>query len=151
MNPSDALMTSGNRSRRLLFLDFDGVLHPASAPEGQLFCRVPHLQQALSHHCCDLVISSSWRHHFSMGQLLAFLPRDLQVRVVGVTGPNHIGRWPRYQEIQNYLMANGNPSWRALDDALLEFPKYCPELLLCDPNVGFDTAHATGIGKWLTT
>ncbi len=144
-------MTTVNRARKLVFLDFDGVLHPTSAPEEMLFCRVPHLQRALANHCCDLVISSSWRHHFSMGQLLAFLPRDLQSRVAGLTGQCHIGKWPRYQEIQNYLMANGNPSWRALDDALLEFPKSCPELLPCDPNVGFDTAQADDLGRWLAT
>ena len=132
-------------------MDFDGVLHPTAAQRGQLFGRVPYLLQALTGHSCGIVISSSWRHHQSVEQLRANLPRDLQVRIVGCTGECHIGKWPRYQEIQNYLMANGNPSWRALDDSFLEFPKSCPELLLCDPNVGFDMAQATSLSKWLIT
>ncbi len=62
---------------------------------------------------------------------------------------NHAGKWPRFQEIQNYLMAHGNPNWRALDDALIEFPKRCKELLLCNPNVGIDVSQANDLTHWL--
>jgi len=141
---------TGAHVRKLLFLDFDGVLHPTSASSGLLFCRVPLLQQALADHCCTIVISSSWRHHHSAEQLLALFPSTLGARIVGFTGEYYVGRWPRYQEIQNYRMANGNPNWRALDDSYLEFPKACPELLLCDPNVGLGAAQAMALSKWLT-
>ena len=66
-------MTTEVRARKLVFLDFDGVLHPTSATEWILFCRAPHLQQALANHDCGLVISSSWRHHFSRGNCWRFL------------------------------------------------------------------------------
>lgn len=135
--------------RKLLFLDFDGVLHPTTVPDEQLFCRVPLLQEALEGHACEIVISSSWRHYYTQQELLSHFPPPMRQRIVGFTGEVHVGKLPRYQEIQNYLMNNGNPSWRALDDSFIEFPKQCPELLLCDPNVGLASRQMTQLIEWL--
>lgn len=135
--------------RNLLFLDFDGVLHPTTATDEQLFCRIPVLKQALAGLECDIVISSSWRNFYRTEELLAHFPQTIRQRIVGFTGAAHIGKWPRFQEIQNYLMTHGNPNWRALDDALLEFPKRCKELLFCNPNVGIDIAQANDLTHWL--
>jgi hypothetical protein len=48
---------------RLLFLDFDGVLHPASAGREALFSRTSMLEAVLPDDRCRIVMSSSWRHH----------------------------------------------------------------------------------------
>ena len=136
--------------RRLLFLDFDGVLHPTSVTESKpLFCREHVLQATLAGTDCEIVISSSWRHHHIPQELLARLSPAIRVRVVGFTGNAHIGKWPRYQEIKNYLMDNGNPSWRALDDSRNEFPPGCAQLLWCNPNRGIEGPQVTALNKWL--
>ena len=139
------------RARRLLFLDFDGVLHPTSVTENTpLFCREHALQDALAGNECAIVISSSWRHHYPAGELLTRLSPATRERVVGFTGEAYIGKWPRYQEIQVYLMKNQNPSWRALDDSWNEFLPGCPDLLWCDPNRGIDESQVSALNRWLS-
>ena len=39
--------------------------------------------------------------------------------------------------------------WRALDDARLEFPSPCPELIACDPRRGFRPDQAVALRTWL--
>jgi HAD domain in Swiss Army Knife RNA repair proteins len=137
--------------KRALFLGFDGVLHPTTPTEvNSTFCRATLLESALDGHQCDVVISSSWRHHYSYLELLNFLPTGLQKKVVGVTGGAHIGKWPRFSEIQNYILQHGCANWRALDDSFLEFPPRCPELIRCNPNDGVTTEQAKLLGIWLT-
>lgn len=136
--------------KHLLFLDFDGVMHPTSAGTAELFCRAEPLLAALDGSDCAIVISSSWRHHHPLSTLLARLPRGISDRVVGTTGEPHVGRWPRHREIVAYV--NGHePSacWRALDDSRIEFPPGCPELIACDPNHGFGSSQARVLKEWL--
>lgn len=136
---------------KTLLLDFDGVLHPTSATQVQLLCRLPLLEQALHGHTCEIVISSSWRHHHSFEELLQMFPAPLRGRVVAATGEPHIGKWPRYQEILNYCRLNGVRDWVALDDSFLEFPKPCKELILCNPNTGIADPQLAQLKLWLST
>ena len=139
--------------RKLLFLDFDGVLHPSTVTAEQpLFCRAALLVEAsaLAQLDFDIVISSSWRHHFSLQALLEPLPSAIREKVVGTTGPAHIGKWSRFQEIQRYRMQHGNPPWRALDDSRYEFPPDCAELIWCNPNYGLVEADGARLKKWLS-
>ncbi len=136
-------------SKKTIFLDFDGVLHPTTVGEGQLFCRMPLLEEALRGADVDIVISSSWRHHHSYIELLEPFREHLRKMVVGVTGESFIGRFPRYQEIVNFCRANRIRDWRALDDSYLEFPKDCKELILCNPNTGIDVKQLTILKHWL--
>jgi hypothetical protein len=134
----------------LLFLDFDGVLHPCSAGVDDHFCRTSLLADALAGSHCRVVISSSWRHHFPLRKLLSSLPMAVQRLVVGATGAPHVGRWPRYNEICTYVRLHSPGSdWRALDDSWIEFPRSCPELIACDPNVGLALAQAEQLRHWL--
>ena len=116
---------------KYLFLDFDGVLHSANQP-GTVFTQVQLLEQALAGSPCQLVISSSWRFHHSLDELKQRLPVSLADRVVGTTGPALALKHARYQEIKAYLDHRGKSlaNWRALDDAVLEFPKECEQLIL---------------------
>lgn len=136
---------------RIIFLDFDGVLHPTSAGASDLCSRSRLLAEVLAGVECDIIISSSWRHHDHLSDIIARLPSSLQPLVRGATGDPFIGRWPRYNEIMTYLRHHHGlgASWRALDDSLIEFPPNCPELIACNPNVGFDVAQAKKLRLWL--
>jgi len=136
---------------KTIFLDFDGVLHPSSATREQLLCRLPALEQSVQGHECEIVISSSWRHHHSFESLVQMFPASLRGRVVADTGESHIGKWPRYQEILNYCQINGVSDWVALDDSFLEFPKSCQELILCNPNTGLGASQIKALQSWLDT
>ena len=134
----------------ILFLDFDGVLHPTSSSPDGYFCRVDHLKGALAGSACKLVISSSWRHHHELSALIARFPASLRGRFIGATGPPCFGRWPRYQEVLAFVRKVPDcTSWGALDDSRNEFPVDCPELIACDPNVGLDTPQIEALQLWL--
>ena len=140
---------SDGRSIKTLMVDFDGVLHPLSADIDQFCCKASSLASTIAGYDCEIVISSSWRHHYNIQDILEFLPTSLRRSVVGTTGPSYIGKWSRYQEILNYCQVNGISDWRALDDALLEFPSPCKELILCNPNTGIDTKQLIALKQWL--
>ena len=88
----------------VLFLDFDGVLHPTRAHSPEFFCQSSVLEVALESNPCELVISSSWRHHQDLTQVVRSLPKFLGLRVVGATGDPFIGKYPRFNEIQKSLL-----------------------------------------------
>jgi len=136
--------------RKLLFLDFDGVLHPTTCAPERYFGSVGVLATALSGEPCDLVISSSWRHHHDHGSLVDMFPESLRARFIGATGSPWFGRWPRYQEILAFADQIPGPiEWRALDDSRHEFPPGCPELIACDPNSGMGCRQAIALSAWL--
>jgi hypothetical protein len=135
---------------KYLFLDFDGVLHSATRP-GVVFTQVQLLEQALAGSTCQLIISSSWRFHYPLEELKQMLPDGLAHRVVGRTGPALAVKHARYQEIKVYLDQRGKSlaNWRALDDAVLEFPKDCEHLILCNPNTGMTQVQVQAVSDWL--
>lgn len=121
----------------LLFLDFDGVLHPTLCAEREYFCRMPLFAAALREHAAlSVVITSSWRHFHPLDSLRGHFPADIASRILGVTRDS-AGR-PRHEEIIGYLESNAAPAtpWAALDDSRFEFPARCPNLILCDGRTG---------------
>lgn len=137
-------------SAPLLFLDFDGVLHPASPGRAPHFSRQHLLAKTVQESPCRIVISSSWRHHHEADELRRHFTPDLRARMVGATGPAVAGRWACHQEILQYLRAHDPQApWRALDDAWFEFPPQCPQLILCDPNTGMGEREAQQLSAWL--
>ena len=134
----------------ILFLDFDGVLHPGSGLGQTRFSRATVLEAALAGHELRIVVSSSWRFHLAMDEILRALPTGLARRVAGATGEAHIGRWARFQEITAWLALHDPlADWRALDDAVFEFPEPCPQLIACHPQEGFGAGQALELQKWL--
>ncbi|MHB8493733.1 MAG: HAD domain-containing protein [Casimicrobiaceae bacterium] len=134
----------------ILFLDFDGVLHPASDYTRDPFCRSLDLAEALAESSCRVVISSSWRFGHSLTELRRRLPSPLANRICGCTGPAHIGRLARYREIVDYAaQCPTTMEWRALDDATWEFPEECPQLIACDPNYGVAGDQLRALRAWL--
>lgn len=121
----------------ILFLDFDGVLHPesvyltASGPklsgEGELFMWARILEQALVPYPeVRLVLSTSWVRHLGFSRAKKRLSPALQSRVVGSTWHSSMLKawadqvwWDqasRHGQIIRYVARAGAQSWLALDD-----------------------------------
>lgn len=133
---------------RLIFLDFDGVLHPLDEdlPEAKRFCWLPLLENLLEEHTdVHIVIHSTWRYIYADDELRAFL---------GPLGKRFAGsapRAPREQSIEMVLQANRLVRYHlALDDAQKEFTGRAVNLLPLDSRRGIsDESARTAIATWL--
>lgn len=146
-------------SRRVVFLDIDGVLHPTLIPgkptaveprvSTTLLCWLPALVRVLDPYPeIEVVIHSSWRYTHDLEELQAMLG-DLGRRVVGLTP-----RVPRFDSIRWWLALSPEvESYRILDDDPTEFPNPTPaELILCDPRTGVAApAVLATLTAWLET
>ena len=135
-------------NEKVLFLDFDGVLHPTLAQPSALFIHGARLAEVLRPYPVNIVISSSWRFHFSMKEILAKLPDELCDAVIGVTGDAHVGKFARWHEIHRYIKSHRVTDWRALDDSSFEFPLSCKELIACDGSIGVAGPQLDLISSW---
>ena len=147
---------------KILFLDFDGVLHPdryslsSHDPDrvfrnNEIFSQAPVLAGLMADFPCQIVISSSWRFSYNLDEMKDKLPKVISKNVIGVTGDAYIGPYPRFNEIQEYLLSRNKSlyGWRALDDSKIEFPNGCTDLILCDPNTGLASKQIQELKKWL--
>jgi hypothetical protein len=85
----DAISTQGMHLGKVLFLDFDGVLHPETCGPESNFCCLPTFCSVLrlvdpGHHV-PIVISSMWRHYNTLSSLRDAFPADIASQIVGVT------------------------------------------------------------------
>jgi hypothetical protein len=138
----------------IVFLDFDGVTHPELCTREELFCFLPYVEAVVRENPgVDLVISSSWREHFSLEQLREFFSADIAPRVVGATPSNkdRMDNWlpgsalrhEREAQCEAWMRQNrpwGTP-WLAIDDRAHWFRPDCSDLLLTSSAVGFTPAH----------
>jgi hypothetical protein len=131
----------------ILFLDFDGVLHPAvNYDSAQLLSKLPLLEAVLRiHHQVDIVISSTWRESRMLGQLQALFSTDIAARVVGVTPQWRdvqdgatLGTYVRQAEIEAWLRAANRTweRWLAVDDQRHLFRPFCKNLLATNGATG---------------
>ena len=134
----------------ILFLDFDGVLHPwdpkIQLNEKQMFSLKPLLENTLrSFPDVEIVITSSWRQKYSLEKLRRLFSPEFASRIIGVTPPtrrDERGRYPngcRGQEILQWLYQNRRnvDQWLALDDLEWMFePSLRNRLILCDSATG---------------
>ena len=138
----------------LLFLDFDGVLHPAGVNTPH-FVNLPRLEHVLrSAPGVRVVISSSWQDAYPIRVLKRYFSEDIAARIVGGTRVADCDgeERTRYEEIVGYLLRRHHPSanWLALDDAEHQFPEQCPQLVLCEPTRGFDAVAEARLGRILS-
>ena len=131
----------------ILFLDFDGVMHPNNRP-GALFMWVPRLAMWLdAWPQVDVVISSSWRVHHTQGEMVEMLGPVIGSRIVGCTpwlgqvrddnvypaakasAPTH----ERQAQVEAWMAASWDPAraWVALDDMPYLFDADCGRLVVC--------------------
>lgn len=121
----------------ILFLDFDGVLHPDSvymgssgpllrAP-GALFMWASILEsQLLQFADINIVLSTSWVRQLDFSRAKKKLPAALRERVVGSTWHSSMAKgwadqnwWDqasRYQQIMRYVNRTNTTQWLAVDD-----------------------------------
>ncbi len=129
----------------LLFLDFDGVLHPffpkreLPDEENQLFSYLPRLENVLRDYAdLKIVIASSWRENRPWANVIKAFSPDIAARIIGATPvlkakeppyPKH----PRHDEVLAYLKNNNLTAshWIALDDDANLYPTNCHNLILC--------------------
>jgi len=132
-----------------LFLDFDGVLHPGLCDPADYLCCLPFLEDVLrTHNSVQIVVSSSWRHSYTVKVLRQLFSPDLRHRVAGTTPPSQPGTsFARFTEIRAWLSMNARPNdqWLALDDSAFEFPRGCPNLLRCNGKSGLTPDLATDL------
>ncbi|MDB5807634.1 MAG: uncharacterized protein JWN73_4956 [Betaproteobacteria bacterium] len=115
----------------ILFLDFDGVLHPVGGvPERQRMGKLPLLEALLREPGLEgvgIVISSTWRVIHTAAQLRSLFAPDMRERVLGCTPQLEQHRTPhrRYEDISAWLRAHpAIREWVALDD---DFHGFAPE------------------------
>ena len=131
--------------RRALFLDFDGVLHPAGltvhdvrqpverirAMRPDLFCHVELVDALLRPHPdVEVWVHSGWRLHHPV-QTIAPLLGPLAARLQGITQGVS-----RHDSIREAVAAHRIDDYRILDDLPGEFDGTPDELILCDPALG---------------
>jgi hypothetical protein len=130
----------------LLFLDFDGVLHPLKSGEAGRFALLPAFEAWVRQHPpFEIVISSTRRQIFPFETIRRFFSSDIRGRIIGMTPIVVIDKpHKRHHEINMWLSKNGheNTPWVALDDSPERFPPDCPNLILCDSSRGFDNEIA---------
>jgi len=142
----------------IVFLDFDGVLHPEPCARDELFCHLPLLEEVLREYpAVQVVISSAWRLAYRrrpISRLREHFSPDIAGRIIGVTPdyrradeamtPNGLGLFTRQWECVDWLRAHrpAGTRWLAIDDRDYLFAPCCGNLILCDSEVGFTPAHA---------
>jgi hypothetical protein len=136
------------RRLKVLFLDFDGVLHPlglapaAGAPVAgkprvravpvDLFCWAPLLSELLAPFPeVGIVVHSTWRDNRGIQDLARCLG-PLAPRLLGATAGG-----PKLASIRAYLAAHPDvASYRVLDDVPLAPSAELPQLIRCDSRTG---------------
>jgi len=157
----------------ILFLDFDGVLHPDAAylekgrpvlrAEGEFFMWAPYLVEALAEHPdVKIVLSTSWARSIGFSRAKGYLPEDLRKRVIGATwhsgmGKSEFGGWShaastwwddasRYQQICRYVERARLDDWIAIDDDDEGWAKSAGHRLIrTDPDKGIADPEALAL------
>jgi hypothetical protein len=134
---------------RLIFLDFDGVLHEARGDleEAQYFQWVPILAELIAPHPdVHVVVHSSWRHMHTAEELRSFM-RCLEGCYLGALPPG-----PRERAIREYLRQVPHVrDYLVIDDTPGEFSRIRGRrLLICDPRTGLSSpAVQEHLSGWL--
>lgn len=131
-----------------LFLDLDGVAHPAGCDRREYMCRMNHLLDLVRRlPKLEIVISSSWRKTLTIEKIRSFFYPEIADRIVGMTPvitpkPEKYGR---YLEIQQYLREHPYDRWIALDDNSKLFPPGCDHLIKVNGKQGLDETTVSQI------
>lgn len=133
----------------IIFLDFDGVLHPLPSSQHGVFCHLDRFESLVRKlPAAQIVISSSWRETYPWDVIREFFSEDVREKVIGMTPVLECGN--RYEEIQAWLKENDcEGRWIALDDARDDFPRDCSQLFLCETVRGFDENAAARFQGWI--
>lgn len=136
---------------KILYVDFDGVLHPESvymvagrgpvlwnAPGHILFEHSALLEELLAPYPeLRIVLSTSWvrRYRGSIARVARRLTPSLQTRVIGATyhsrmGAEEFAAAPRGMQVWSDVLRRKPDAWLALDDDDVNWPAWCREQLV---------------------
>lgn len=137
----------------ILFLDFDGVTHPEPCLSADEHCKLPLIESVLRDYpAVKIVISSSWRDHYSLEEMSAFFAPDIASRLIGVTPsikrpssnwlPGHVPEFEREWEIESWMKVNcaWDTPWMAIDDRPYWFRPDSANLLVTHSRTAFTLA-----------
>lgn len=126
----------------IIFLDFDGVLHPldCEGARAEHFCYLRNLEAVLRDYPhAQLVVCSEWRKGTDWPAILALFSADIRVRVIGATPVLPIerpdeARGLRQREALAFLGERGlsTARWIAMDDMPDNWEPDEPRLIVCD-------------------
>ncbi len=145
----------------ILFLDFDGVLHPIANIGRDKFMHVPRLESVLRDFPdVQVVISSMWRSD-GIDACRSHFSDDIAKRIIGGTpwtdtlayapDSEFILGVVRHTEIMMWIEQNAYIGpWVALDDSWREFPDPCHQLIKCRPEIGFGGIAELQLRDYLT-
>ena len=161
LSDAGSLPATGIGFTLILFLDFDGVLHPDPCYQTKrLFENAPRLAAVLDPFAeVCVVLSTSWRTGKTLDAMVAPLPQPLRERVIGVTPlasafspPPHLMPYRRHAECVQWMRTNGQDDrdWIALDDRASWFSPACEFLIVCDSQAGFNEEAAGRLRSSLT-
>ena len=131
----------------IIFLDFDGVLHPDPCPRPELLlCELPRLENVLRDFPqAQIVVSSTWRETRSLDELKSLFAPDVASQVIGVTPVSSdldhvVYSYHRQAEIEAWLRVNRSPwdRFAVIDDRPWLFTPFYAPLLKCDPTTGMN-------------
>jgi HAD domain in Swiss Army Knife RNA repair proteins len=134
------------RGERLLYLDFDGVLHHEnvlwhprigaymSAPDGYvLFQHAELLERMLAPYPeVQIVLSTSWVRRYGCARSAKQLRPSLRRRVIGATFHSKMNQHefalkPRGMQVWEDVLTRRPRDWLALDDDWFDWPKCCSD------------------------
>ncbi|AXK38505.1 HAD domain-containing protein [Crenobacter cavernae] len=132
----------------ILFLDYDGCLHPDDVycvngepvfrtQGAQLFEHAELLAELLEPYPqLKIVLSTSWVRVFDFNRAKGYLPTTLQNRVIGTTYEfcDDAGEWfelSKFDQIMRYVQGHQIQSWLALDDDNNCWPEIFENNLIC--------------------
>lgn len=159
-----------------LFLDFDGVInnrdtekrpyvwpawHDHAGTRSMVRWVSPHLIEKVeslrSYADADIIVSSTWRHHYELGELRQILSMIPPKRIIGITPTlswNLDSPYPdaiRGQEIEDYLRRDPCDRYVILDDYAKE--KFLPDqhgkLIQTEKSVGVTEENIAAAKKCL--
>jgi len=135
---------------KIIFLDFDGVLHPENPAPNQLFSNAYMLDNFLRDYQCQVIVTSSWQFSPKYQSFLNILPGFLAKSITGETQCSFKGNASRLKEINHYLHMKhlSNIDWVAIDDKSEKFPDNFSQLILCDSLTGITEKQISILKNW---
>lgn len=133
----------------ILFLDFDGVLHPRCTGTMRY---APQLEALLADFPnVRVVVTSTWRLSHDLEDLRGWFSRAFAPRVIDVTPYLGEGAGVRQREIEQWLQAHAVRGWLAVDDEAQLFSPACPNLYITSSKEGLDQNALLGLRNHLVS
>lgn len=135
--------------RNLLFLDFDGVLHPEDDIKTSFFCNMPYFLDFLQHFPeVEIVLHTTWLLESSLAQLKKNFPEEIQYKIIDSCTPTQFDDNGGYLDIKNFIN-NKYPhsTWLAINDKKHLFIDHFDKVFFCESIIGLDDFSLMGL-KW---